>query len=340
MSNAPTHRIVVAETKGGPEVLRVAERPRPSPGAGEVLVRVEAAGVLLGDVFWQRGLIPGGPKPPFTPGYDLVGIVEAVGDGLDHALVGRRVASIVEFGGYAEFVAVAADRTAEVPPDVDSAVLSALTMPYLTAYQILVREAGVGVGGKVLIHGASGATGSAFLDLARSMGIEAWGTASAQKQGVVEAYGARAVDYQAEGAFERVRQDVPDGFALVVDPIGGRHLDRSWGLVGPGGALVATAAMSALQGGSALATVTGFAKLWLRDRLPNGRRATLFDIAAFNRSHPDAFGNDLAALVALYQSGQVDPLVGASFLLNDAADAQTELLRSRARGRVVLRPSP
>lgn len=331
-----TNRRIVATARGGPGVLRLVEEAVPEPQADEVRVRVLVAGVLLGDVFWQQGLIPGSPKPPFTPGYDVIGVVDRVGAGVEAVQVGDRVAALTEFGGYSAYVIVATTKLAVVPTDIDPVHLSALVMNYLTAYQILRHVADVHAGTTMLVHGAAGATGTAFLDLGCMIGLEMWGTASQAKHDIVAHYGARPIDYRSEDVVTWMQRAAPRGVDLVIDPIGGPHLDRSWQLVRRNGRLVATAALSALHGASSLSTVTGFAKLWLRNVVPNGRSAMLFNVVTFNRRRPAAFARDLRTLIDYYQAGQIAPRIGAVVPLEEAARAQHLLIDSQARGRVVL----
>lgn len=332
------NRNIVATRRGGPGVLEFQTTKMPVPDTGEVVVRVEAAGVLLGDVFWQKGLIPGAPKPPFVPGYDVVGVIERVGSDVRGWSVGNRVAAIIQFGGYAEHVCVPATKLARVPETIGADTLSAITMGYVTAHQIMTRHAKLEPGAKVLVHGGAGATGSAFLDLGRTLGIEIWGTASKAKHDIIKSYGARAIDYRNEDFVTLSNQHVPGGFDLVVDPIGGKHLDRSWACVGRGGHLVCTAAMSALAGASTLSTILGFAKLPLRNALPNGKSAAMFDVVAYNKKHPDAFGQSMSYLIALLEAGKLQPLIHGVFPLDDAAEVQRALIEGKTRGRVFLTP--
>ena len=338
MSETSVNQRIVSTKRGGPETLELIEVPSADPKAGEVRVRVLAAGVLLGDVFWQEGLIPGAPKPPFTPGYDIVGVVDQVGVGVEGFSGGERVAAITGFGGYSQYVIVPAQTLVPVPDDISPATLSALIMSYLTAYQILRRVAQVKSGSLVLVHGAAGSTGSALLDLGRVVGLKVWGTASQAKHEVVAGYGAVPIDYQREDFVARLERDAPGGVDLVVDPIGGVHLDRSWRVLRRGGVLVATAAIGALHGASALSTISGFAKLWVRDKLPNGRSALLFNVVDFNKAHPGALAQDVEALIGHLRAERITPLIAAELPLEEAAWAQQLLITSRARGRVVLRP--
>jgi hypothetical protein len=147
---------VVVDRFGGPEVLRVVEEDDPRPGPGEVRVRVLAAGVSFSDALLRAGVYLGGPKPPFTPGYELVGVVEELGPGCSRLRVGGRVAVLTVWGADAERVCVPEKYAVEVPEDLDPAEVVSLVLPYMTAYQLLHRVARVKSGETVLVHGAAG----------------------------------------------------------------------------------------------------------------------------------------------------------------------------------------
>src|SRR5437764_754805 len=156
---------VVVDRFGGPEVLRVVEDDVPRPGPGEVLVGVLAAGVSFSDALMRAGTYLGVPKPPFTPGYELVGVVEELGPGCSRLRVGDRVASLTVWGAYAERVCVLEENAVVVPDDLDPADVVNLVLTYMTAYQLLHRMANVKSGESVLVHGAAGRVGTAVLEL-------------------------------------------------------------------------------------------------------------------------------------------------------------------------------
>src|SRR5437867_3507889 len=171
---------VVVDHYGGPEVLRVVEEDDPRPGPGEVCVRVLAAGVSFTDALLRAGTYLGGPKPPFTPGYELVGVVEQLGPGCSRLRVGDRVAALTVWGADAERVCVPEKYAVEVPEDLDPAEVVSLVLPYVTAYQLLHRVARVKGGETVLVHGAAGRVGTAVLELGALAGLRLYGTASAR----------------------------------------------------------------------------------------------------------------------------------------------------------------
>lgn len=340
---APPYQKVVAPRKGGPEILERAEVPLSPARPGEVRVRVEAAGVLLADILWQQGAVPGGPKHPFTPGYDVVGIVEEVAmDGAESAAVavGDRVAALIGTGGYAEHAYVKLERVVPVPDGVEPAAAAALPTSYLTAQALLRRVGQLGPGSSVLVHAAAGGTGQAMLDVARLAGLRAFGTASSAKLDIVRSYGADAIEYRSEDFVDRVLAATDGrGVDLVVDPIGGRNLDRSFAAVRRGGLVVSTAAISAVMSGESRARILwGYLRLGLRRISLSGKRGILFDVVRYYRDRGGEYQADLAHLLEEVASGGLHPVVAARYPLAQAADAQRRLLERSVAGKVVLEP--
>src|SRR2546425_9159052 len=181
MSSATQQRMkrVVIDHFGGPEVLTVVEDDIPQRGPGEVRVRVLAAGGSFSDGLLRAGVYLGGPKPPFTPGYELVGVVEELGPGCSRLREGDRVAVLTVWGANAESVCVPERYAVEVPEDLDPAEVVSLVLPYMTAYQLLHRLARVKSGETVLVHGAAGRVGTAVVELGVLAGLRLYGTASA-----------------------------------------------------------------------------------------------------------------------------------------------------------------
>src|SRR4249920_1395204 len=172
---------VIVDHYGGPEVLKMVEEEDPRPGPGEVLVKVLAAGVSFTDAQLRAGTyLPGAPKPPFTPGYELVGVVEELGPGCSRLRVGDRVGALTEWGADAERVCVPEAYAVEVPEDLDPAEVVSLIFPYMTAYQLLHRAARAKPGESVLVHGAAGRVGTALLELGGLADLRIYGTASAR----------------------------------------------------------------------------------------------------------------------------------------------------------------
>src|SRR5437763_7572906 len=234
----PMRRVVV-DHFGGPEVLRMVEEADPRPGPGEVRVKVLVAGVSFTDAQLRAGTyIPGGPKPPFTPGYELVGVVEELGPGCSRLREGDRVGALTVWGADAERVCVPEAYAVEVPEDLDPAEVVSLVFPYMTAYQLLHRAAMAKSGETVLVHGAAGRVGTAVLELGALAELRLYGTASARDRAAVERLGAVAIDYRNEDFVARVRGLPGRGVDVVLDGLGGAMSIRSFRALRLGGRLL------------------------------------------------------------------------------------------------------
>lgn len=329
-------RKIVVTGAGGPEVLELVETTAPEPSRGEVRIRVDVAGVAFGDVMRRRGLFA--PRKPFTPGYDVAGTVDAVGAGVDAALVGTRVAAMMPrpgIGGYAEHVCVPARRLVTVPDEVafDDAVC--LGLNYITAYQLIHRFAKLSRGDTVLIHGAAGGVGTALLDIGRSVGLTMYGTASAPKHDLVRARGATPIDYRHEDFVARMRELEPDGVDAVFDGIGGDNLRRSYRVLGPRGTLVFFGVSGDLDRG--LRGVSASARAFLALKLrPDRKRVKLYMITASPGARPAACRDDWQVLLGMRRDGQLDPVIGARLPLESAAEAHALMDRAAVAGKVVM----
>lgn len=335
-------RQVLLTGVGGPEVLEVVERDAPEPGRGEVRVRVLAAGVAFADVLMRHGKYPGAPKIPFTPGYDLVGEVEKLGKGVGGVTVGQRVAALTQVGSYAQRVVVAAEELVPVPDGVDPAEAVALVLNYVTAYQMLHRVAEVRPGERILVHGAAGGVGTALLDLGRLGGLEAYGTASAAKHDLVRRFGATPIDYKTEDFVRRTTPPALDGVDAVFDPIGGEHLARSCRTLRAGGRLVGYGASSAMgrgRAGTARVFAGTLGRIALRNVLPNGKKASFYNIMSFKKKRPDLFKEDLSLTLGLLAERRIEPVVAQRLPLEDAAHAHKLMENAKTRGKLVLLPN-
>ena len=335
-----TYRHYVVHEYGGREVLQLEESEIPTPGPNEVGIRIRAAGVAFGDIFRQAGVAPGGPKPPYTPGYDVVGVVDRRGEQVTSVEIGQIVAALpaaMHYGGYAEYIVLPADRVVPLPGGLDPAEIACLTLNYVTAYQVLVRVAHAEAGQRALIHGAAGGAGSAMLEVGRELGLDVYGTASAPKHDLVRNLGAIPIDYRSEDFVERVMTLTGDGVDMAVDPIGGRHYKRSFSVLRRGGTLVATGAYNASVGRAGqLETMTGFMRLPLWNALPNGRSATLYACEGLNKKRPDFYADDLTMLVGWLAGGRIKPVIARRMRLEEAPQAQQLLIEAGVRGKIVL----
>jgi NADPH:quinone reductase len=353
---------VVVEQFGGPEVLRVVEEGDPRPGPGEVCVKVLAAGVSFTDAQLRAGTYLGVPKPPFTPGYELVGVVEELGPGCSRLHEGDRIAALTVWGGDAERVCVPEANAVEVPQDLDPAEIVSLVLTYMTAYQLLHRMAMVKSGETVLVHGAAGRVGTAVLELGALAGVRVYGTASASDRAAVERLGAVAIDYQNEDFLARVRELTGDGVDVVLDGIGGAVSLRSFRALRPGGRLVVFGHYGTLADGRknwqgwiewvrgarerrALGTaVAPPARDGLSDpeaaRGPSmgSRGASACASLGGGPRDPDWFREDFLALLELLGADKIHPVVAERLPLTDARRAHELLERSATKGKLVLVP--
>lgn len=331
-------RRVQVSRSGGPEVLKVVTGRAPEPRSGEIRVRVLAAGVSYGDVLARVGAMPDAPKPPFTPGFDVTGIVDKLGPGVTSPRVGARVAALLnEGGGYAELVCLPADRLAPVPAGVDAGQSAAAVLNYFVAYQMLHRIARVEAGQRVLVHGAAGGVGSALVRLALRAGLECYGTASKAKHQLVSDQGAVPIDYQHEDFLAQVRTLTGDGVDAAFDPIGGANFLRSYRSLRAGGHLVAYGVSRAVKNGrrNRSTAVASFLAVKLLGLVP-GRAATFYTAGSLDKPLPDAYSEDLAAVLGLLVQGEVQPLIAERLQLAEAARAHELLATSSVSGKIVL----
>ncbi|MGD2079216.1 MAG: alcohol dehydrogenase catalytic domain-containing protein, partial [Chloroflexota bacterium] len=210
------YKNVVATSIGGPEVLQVVENDLRPPAAGEARIKVLAASVSQPDVTVRNGETlykgtPLGRKPPFVPGYAVVGTVDAIGEDVAEVAVGDRVAALTVVGGYTEYLYWNSDRLIPVPKDLDPLEVAPLILNYIVAYQVLHRKAKVKAGEKALIIGASGGLGTALLQLGQLAGLKMYGIASKRKHHILTEYGAIPIDYHTQDFVEVLRQAEPDG---------------------------------------------------------------------------------------------------------------------------------
>src|SRR5512143_1568510 len=216
--NEPRNRVVQVRRFGGPDGLEVVSAPLPTARRGEVRVRVLASSVEYTDVLIRRHLYPQTMhrRPPFVMGYDVVGEIDQLGDGVSGLQVGDRVADMTVVGSNAAYRTLRADRLARVPAGLDAAEAATLILSWTTAYQPLHRAAKVQPGQRVLVHGAAGAVGQALLVLGKLAGLELWGTARGAHAALIRELGATPIDCQCDD-FTRV---LPGGFDVVFDGIG------------------------------------------------------------------------------------------------------------------------
>ena len=331
------NRVVQVRRFGGPDGLEVVDAPLPTAGRGEVRVRVLASSVQYTDVLIRRHLYPETMRrrPPLVLGYDVVGEIDQLGDGVRDLQIGDRVADLTVVGSNAAYRTLRADRLTRVPAGLDAAEAATLILSWTTAYQLLHRAARVQRGQRVLVHGAAGAVGQALLVLGRLAGLELWGTARGEHAALVRELGATPIDYQRED-FTRV---LPGGFDVVFDGIGEGGYRRSFAALKRGGLLCAygySAGVQAQQG--MFAILMSIARLYLSRFLPGGKRARFYLITAMRSRHPAWFREDLERLFGLLASRAIRPRVAERISFDEVAEAHRRLEAGGLEGKLVLCP--
>ena len=332
-----TNRRVVVSGLGGPEVLQLAEEMLPAPHPGQVRVKVLATGVAFADVLMRLGLYPDTPPFPFTPGYDIVGDVDALGPGVTNFRAGQRVAALTMTGGYAQFTIVPATNLVPVPDGLDPAEAVSLVLNYVTAFQMMHRIGRLRRGQSLLIHGAAGGVGTAALQLGKVAELTMFGTASQSKHEVVSSFGATPIDYCTESFVDHIRQLAPAGLDCVLDPIGGAQWWRSYKCLHAGGNLMCYGVQAAVSKGKLTAGI-GFALLGLMKLLPDGKHASWYNVKHLRDKHPDWFREDLLRLFDLLAARRIQPVIAGRLPLSQAVRANEMLEKSEVTGKLVLLP--
>jgi NADPH2:quinone reductase len=339
-------RIIVTRY-GGPDALHVLEEECPEPRRGEVRVRVLAAGVSLPDVMAREGIHPETPRVPFTPGWDLIGVVDRLGDGVSGFEPGQIVAALPINGAYAEFVCLPQRELVPVPSGLDSAEAVSVILNYITAYQMLHRSAKVRAGQHVLIHGAAGGVGTALLQLGRLAGLKMYGTCSSRNASAVSDLGGIPIDYQHQDFVREIHRLTREGVDVVFDSIGGTHIWQSRKALRPGGMVVAYGLTGSLRAGRLASRRSGrrhrfrgiaifglyIAGGWL---FPGRKRVVPYSIQTLKRLRPALFRQDLITLFDLLRQEKIKPLVAQRLPLAEARHAHELLGQGGVTGKIVL----
>jgi len=326
---------------GGPEQLKLVTEPRlPEPGPGQVRVKVLTAGTGFTDTIIRQGQYPDvKDKPPFTPGYDWFGVVEALGEGVTAFAPGDFVADMPVIGGYTQYLCVDSTQLIPAPAGLDPAAAVCMILSYTTAYQMLTRECSLQRGDSILVHAAGGAVGTAMLELGREMGLKVYGTASSGKHDLVRHFGATPIDYREEDFVQRIeRETAGRGVDAVFDTIGAANWARSYRCLARGGTLVGFGALQVTTGEEKIPTLLwGFARLLLLWRLrPDGRKSTFYNIHSRRKKHPEEFKADVTTLFEWLRAGRLSPAVADIRPLADAAAVHQLIDRGEIAGKVVL----
>lgn len=336
-------RIIVYRL-GGPEVLETLEEEVPEPGRGDARVRVFAAGVSLADLLMREGVHPEKTILPFTPGWDVVGVVEKVGADALQVKVGQMVAALPIHGGYAQHICLPQSELIPVPDGLDPAEAVSLVLNYITAYQMMHRLAHASSGQRILVDGAAGGVGSALLQLGRLAGLQMYGTASPANHRIVSDLGATPIDYKTTDFVDEIRRLTGDGVDVVFDGVGETHVWRSFQALRPGGRVIVYGFTSSLRTGRLAPGLRyrfrGFARpMWyaLRALVSPGRcRILPYSIQNLKRWKPAWFREDFSTLLNLLRDGKIKPMIAERIPLREARRAHEMLGQGSVKGKVVL----
>jgi NADPH2:quinone reductase len=318
--------------KGGPEALQVVEQPLIQPGPGQLRIRVQAAGMGATDLAMLNGNYPFAPKIPFVLGYEVAGVVDAIGASVVGFDVGQRVAALTVYGAFAEFLTREAEHFLPVPDSVSSRDAAAVILNYGTAWQMIYRVAQVQSGQTALVTGASGGVGTAALQLLKLAGVKTYGAASLKKHSVVRSLGATPIDYKQGPIDQLVRVFEPEGVDYAFDAAGGANIGKCMRALRPGGIVVGFGFMGAP---GILPKITMFANLFIGARL-RGRRGDFYGISALYKKNPRPLREDLPKILALLAEKKIDPLVTQTFPLLSARQALELLAAGSVKGKIVL----
>ncbi len=329
---------------GGPEKLQVREAPDPLPKDGEVRIRVRAAGINFADILAREGLYPDAPKLPAVIGYEVSGVVDALGAGADEALRDKEVFALTHFGGYSEYVVLPADQAIPKPETLSHEQAAAIPVNYLTAWQLLVVMGSLKPTESVLIHNAGGGVGLATIDIARHVGATIYGTASAGKHAFLKERGLdypidyRTGDWSAE--LDRLTQG--RGVELITDPIGGAHWRKSYRALRATGRLgmfgASTLTESKLIGPLRLLSV-GVSLPWYNPLMLMNRNRSVFGVNLGHLWHErEKLREWTGTLLQGVADGWVRPHVDKTFPFAQAGEAHAYISARKNTGKVVLIP--
>lgn len=332
---------------GGPDVLKVVETADPIPSNGEVRIRVTAIGVNFADALGRMGMYPDAPSLPYVPGYEVAGVVDAIGQGVTSVQAGDRVFALTRFGGYSNVVCVPHRQVFKAYDWLSDTDAAALPVNYLTAYIALIVMGSLRKGDKVLIHNAGGGVGLAALDLCKIIGAETYGTASPNKHEFLLERGLNhAIDYRnPDSDYELVLKELTNGRGvnLILDPLGGRHWRKNYRLLAPTGRLVHFGA-SSLASGKRRSLLNIFQQMITLPRYsPLGVMSDNKGVLGVNIGHlweeSDRVRDWMSEIVTWYDAFAFRPHIGRTFPLAEAAEAHHYLQNRENIGKILLMPS-
>jgi len=328
---------------GAPQVLQVREAPDPTPKPGELRIRVRACGINFADLMARVGLYPDAPKLPCVVGYEVSGVVDAIGEQTTGFAIGERVLAMCYFGGYSDVVTVPASQALKMPERMSFEAGAAFPVVYLTAHNMLLFTGHLRRKSSVLILSAAGGVGLAAIQIAKTRECTIFGSAAVSKHAFLRDQGCHHVLDSSRDFAEQARAIVGDrGIDLILDPVGGKSWTRAYDLLAPCGRLVAFG-LSAVATGNTRSWLTAVAsvlavKRWSPMQLMGDNKTVSGTNMAHLFAHPDLVEPQLASLLEMYERGELEPHVDRTFSFAEAAAAHQYIHDRKARGKVLLVP--
>ena len=333
---------IVYTKRGGLEAIEIIDEKSPEPGNNEVMIEVHRAGINFADLMMRQGLYGAAPDFPFTPGYEVSGVIRAIGSDVERHNVGDRVVALTGFGGYAEQVVVSEERAWTLPDNVSFDAAAAMPVTYLTAHHMLVHLGNFREGDSVLVHHAAGGVGTATAQIVKALkGGIIYGTASVEKADFVEEMGMIHIP-RGEDFVQRIKGE-SDGVHHALDPVGGKHVMESYKALRNGGRLYVFGASSAVKGPKR--SLWTAIKMW--------RTTPRFDPIRMMNSNKSVYGvhmgmwkdeeiarEQMIALASMLEKGQIAPVIDSVYRFEDVAKAQQYIHNRGNRGKVLLDFSP
>jgi NADPH:quinone reductase-like Zn-dependent oxidoreductase len=335
---------VVITKSGGPEVLQVQGKKDPEPKNNQAKIRVKAVGINFADILARKGIYPDAPKKPCVVGFEVAGLVESVGENVNPSLSGKKVIALTRFGGYSDAVVIPASHLFIKPERLTFEQAAAIPVNYLTAYQLLVVMGALKKSETVLIHNVGGGVGLAALEIAKHIGAKTFGTASAHKHEFLLAKGLDfAIDYTSQDWLEEVRGKTQGrGVELVIDPIGGKHLKKSYlalrrtGRLGTFGISLATRTKRSAKLNLIKAVLQ--TPKYNPVRLMNANKGVFGVHVGHLWGEKDKVRSWMAAILKGVEEGWVNPHVDNTFPFEKAAEAHIYIENRKNIGKVILVP--
>jgi NADPH2:quinone reductase len=338
-------RIIVSKF-GGPENLHLIEDEIPEPNANQVRVKILTAGVSLADILIREGIHPESlfKRPPLCIGWDIVGIVDKIGDKASRTStcrIGDTVAALPVVGGYAEYLCLPFDQLVPVPYGLDPVEAVSVILNYTTAYQMLHRSAHIESRESVLVHSGGGGVGTALLQLGKLQGLEMYSTCSLGKQKIVLELGGKPIDYKSVDFVKEIFRLTNDGVDAVFDGIGTESLKRSYKALRTGGRLIGYGFGSkskerSSRVGQIVSNVVNWMNVLSLNLIPDSRKVIPYSIQTLKRRQPDWFREDLQIVFNLLKQQKIKPVISTRLPLNQAVQAHELLESGSITGKIVL----